>query len=436
MAGANTWRMPPQPASPPQQSLHLPGFQSRSHMIAVPLDYSDPNSPRLQVHARVLTAPGGENRPHLVFLQGGPGFEAPRPDGYPLYPGQTQSALDPAWLQPALDNYQVVLLDQRGTGLSTPPTRAEEWVTEDQVAYFRHLRADNIVRDCESLREYLGIEKWTVLGQSFGGFTTLTYLSLHPESVAAGIITGGLCPVGRHIDEVYSATWATMREKTLAFYRRYPHVRARISELMEYAADGQIRTAARDTVSVERLQTLGWALGAHPGQEHLLWLIEQDHRSPAFIHDLEAFLPFKGRNPLYAVLHESSYADGGPTNWSAHRTKPADFSADPTLLAGEHIHPGLFTEHAELSVYADAADVLAQENWPRIFSEDVLAQCQVPVAAAVYAEDAYVDMRLSLETAKLLPDSRVWVTNAYEHNGLRADVNVLRRLIAMAQDRR
>lgn len=52
-------------------------------------------------------------------------------------------------------------------------------------------------------RKLVGEEaKWTVLGQSFGGFCLLTYLSTYPEAVKAGLFTGGLPPVGRAPDEV------------------------------------------------------------------------------------------------------------------------------------------------------------------------------------------------------------------------------------------
>lgn len=51
-------------------------------------------------------------------------------------------------------------------------------------------------------RELVGEDtKWTVLGQSFGGFCLLTYLSKHPASVKAGLFTGGLAPVLRTPDE-------------------------------------------------------------------------------------------------------------------------------------------------------------------------------------------------------------------------------------------
>jgi hypothetical protein len=45
-------------------------------------------------------------------------------------------------------------------------------------------------------RRLLGEDvKWTTLGQSFGGFCTLTYLSLAPHGLEASLITGGLSPV-------------------------------------------------------------------------------------------------------------------------------------------------------------------------------------------------------------------------------------------------
>ena len=58
----------------------------------------------------------------------------------------------------------------------------------------------------------------------------------------------------------------------------------------------------------------------------------------------------------------------------------------------------------------------------------------MPVAAAVYYDDMYVPCEFSQETARWVPNMRLWVTNEYEHNGLRADGGaVLGRLLAMAR---
>jgi pimeloyl-ACP methyl ester carboxylesterase len=63
------------------------------------------------------------------------------------------------------------------------------------------------VRDLELIRAELSVERWSLLGQSFGAFTSLAYLSLAPEALREVLITGGLAPVtGRPVDEVYAAT--------------------------------------------------------------------------------------------------------------------------------------------------------------------------------------------------------------------------------------
>jgi pimeloyl-ACP methyl ester carboxylesterase len=84
--------------------------------------------------------------------------------------------------------YQVLLLDQRGTGLSSQISSEslEELETDEAKAeYLTHFRADSIVKDCETIRKQLTAgrsndeeSRITLLGQSFGGFCIATYLSL------------------------------------------------------------------------------------------------------------------------------------------------------------------------------------------------------------------------------------------------------------------
>lgn len=373
-----------------------------------------------------------DGKPFLVFLQGGPGNEAPRPA-----PGH------PPWLARALKDYRVVMLDQRGTGRSTPVfSRAtadghhvvsgplEGMAPKDQAEYLTHMRADGIVRDAELVRRALGVERWTLLGQSFGGFTSLRYLSEHPDSLAGVIITGGLPPVGRPIEDVYTTTWRTMIAKSEEFYRRFPEDRERMRELARLAAAGEIVLRGGRVLSPEVLRTIGSRLGMQGGMEEVHYLLGLDPRSAAFAHDISTML-MDGRTPLYSVVHESCYADGGITNWAGERTMPEEFEKDPTLLAGEHIHHLIFQEDPELRPFADAADILAAHNWDVLYDRDRLAGADVPVAAAIYADDAYVPREYSLETAALLADCRVWVTSEYEHNGLRMGPEVLDHLIGL-----
>ena len=409
---------------------HLPGLVLTNLLLDAPLDSANPDGGTIEVFARVVTGEGGSGKPYLVFLQGGPGHEAPRPS----------LGGAPSWLPRVLEDYQVVMLDQRGTGRSTPvglhSTTLAGRDAEAQAGYLTHFRADEIVNDCELVRTALGADRWTVLGQSFGGFTTLHYLSTRPESLAGAMITGGLSAVGHPIDDVYATTWQVMIAKSEAYYRRFPADRERVRELSGLCAQGGISLPNGDRVSPARFRTLGNHLGISGGAEELHYLFELDPQSPAFRHDLAEALPFAGRNPIYAVLHESSYADGVATRWSADRTMPDQVREDPTLLGGEHIHRTLFAEDSELAPFAAAADLLAEHQWNQLYFPERLARADVPVAASVYTGDAFVPLDYSLETAALLPDCRTWVTSEYEHNGLRADTAVIDHLIGLLKGRR
>ena len=423
--------------APARTDWTLPGLQLSDLVLPVPLDHAEPAGARIELFARLVARPGGEDLPLLVFLQGGPGSEAPRP-------------LDPAtppWLPRALRDHRVLMLDQRGTGRSTPvgpdvplPEGAipgartlREATGEQQARYLTHFRADSIVADAELLREALGLERWSLLGQSFGGFTTLRYLSAAASGVEKALFTGGLPTVGPGMDQVYATTWEGMIERSERHWARFPGDRDRFRRLADAAAAGTLRVAGGRSVGVETLRRLGHLLGASQGAERLHLLLDLDPASPAFSHDLAAALPFSGRNPLYAVIHESCWADGVATRWAAERTMPAAVAEDPTLLAGEHIHRELFAEDPELAPWAEAAHLLAEHEWPRLYDEQALRAAEVPGAAAVYHDDAYVPREHSLATAALLPGVRTWVTSEYEHNGLRASgEGVLDHLLDLA----
>ena len=182
------------------------------------------------------------------------------------------------------------------------------------------------------------------------------------------------------------------------------------------------------------MRTIGNQLGKDGGAEALHYLLERDPRSPAFVHDFEAMLPFDARNPLYAVIHESSYADGGATRWSAARVEPDDFRGDTQLLTGEHLFPWHFEDCVGLRPYREVASILGEHEWPRLFDPAVLAEVDVPCAAAIYADDPFVDREFSLETAALLPGMRKWLTDEFLHNGIRSGgERVLDRLIGLAR---
>ena len=197
---------------------------------------------------------------------------------------------------------------------------------------------------------------------------------------------------------------------------------------------GEVRAPDGSPVTRRLLRTIGNHLGMDGGAEGLHYLLERDPASPAFAHDLAGLLPFGGRNPLYAVIHESSYADGTATRWAAERVRPDDFGGDSLLLTGEHLYPWHFEDSPELAPYAEVAALLAEHPWPRLYDAAALAATDVPCAAAIYAHDAFVDRAFSEETAALLPGMRPWLTAEYHHNGLRTDGGrILDRLIGLAR---
>jgi pimeloyl-ACP methyl ester carboxylesterase len=398
------------------------------HELEVPLDHAAPDGPQITVFAREVADPDGRDRPFLVFLQGGPGSEAPRPTRHPSGPG---------WLDRALTEFRVLMLDQRGTGRSTPVGTAAlaGRSPAEQAEYLAHFRADAIVRDAELMRRALGVERWSVLGQSFGGLCVTTYLSIAPDGLREALITGGVPPVGRPVDDVYRATWARMLDRNARHYERYPQDRERVRALVARLESEPIELPSGDRLTARRLRQLGHGLGMSDGSDQLHYVLELDPDSPAFAHDVEGAVGF-ARNPLYALVHEACWADGVATRWSAERTMPDAWAEDPTLLFGEHVLPWMFEDFGALRPLREAADLLAEREWPRLYDPEQLARNDVPAAAAIYAEDPYVERVFSEETAARVRGLRPWVTSEYGHNGLRADgERILSRLIDLARGR-
>jgi pimeloyl-ACP methyl ester carboxylesterase len=403
-----------------------PGLVLVEHEFSVPLDHSRTGGERITVFAREVADPDGRDRPFLLFLQGGPGFEAARPTRHPT---------DPGWLDRALADFRVLMLDQRGTGRSSPVGSLGALSPGEQAERLAHFRADSIVRDAEWIRRELGAEPWSVLGQSFGGLCVTSYLSIAPEGLREAFITGGLPPLGPDIDDVYRATYARTLERNRRYYERYPADRERVRSLHEHVTAHDVRLPSGDRLTAGRLRQLGGVLGMSDGAERLHYLLELPRDAPAFLHDVDAAPPY-ARNPLYAILHEACWADGGTTNWAAERLLPGDYADAPELFTGEHVYPWMFEEYEALRPLRDAAQILAERTWPRLYDPERLRANTVPVAAAIYTGDMYVERAFSERTAAVIRGLRPWITSEYEHNGLRADGDrILGHLIDLARGR-
>ena len=410
------------------------------HVVEVPLDHADPGGRAIEVFAREVVAAdrAGDDLPWLLFLQGGPGGKSPRPG----------SGVGDAWVWHAARTHRVLLLDQRGTGRSTPVTaRTVQGLGDaDLAAYLRHFRADAIVDDAEVLRARLaGGRPWETLGQSYGGFVTMTYLSRAPEGLRACYVTGGLPGLTATADDVYARTFPRIARKNAEFHARHPGDAERLRAIADHLDEHDVRLPDGDRLTARRLRTLGGVFGMSDGYDRVHWLLEEawhgDELGDGFRHAVTGLTGWVD-TPL-GVLQEYTYGQPGmpPTAWAAQRAieQRPEFAADaePLLLTGETMFPWMFEEIASLRPFRGAAELLAAyDDWPALYDLDRLAANEVPVAALVYFDDMYVDADLSLDTASRVGNVRTWVTNEWEHDGLRAAAGrILPRLVELARQR-
>jgi proline iminopeptidase len=113
---------------------------------------------------------------HRLYVE-----EAGRPDGIPavFLHGGPGGGLTPTlrrFFDP--DRYRIVLIDQRGSGRSTPPGSVDDNTTW------------HLVGDLELIRAALGIDAWLVFGGSWGSTLALAYAQSHPDRVTGLILRG------------------------------------------------------------------------------------------------------------------------------------------------------------------------------------------------------------------------------------------------------
>lgn len=415
-------------------SRPVPGLVLIDHTIDVPLDWSRPEGATISIYAREVrgTENADQELPWLLFLQGGPGGKAPRPTNRS------------GWLNRALSQYRVLLLDQRGTGRSTPVTaRLANSMSAAQLAtYLTHHRAPSIVRDAEALRAVVGGgQPWSTLGQSYGGFCTFSYLSFAPAGLVKCLVTGGMPPIGLTPDAVYERTWRQVLAKNAEYFRRFPADRDVLNSIRDRISSAPpIRLPGGDRLTVNRLQALGIAFGGSTGFAEVHYLLEEAfdglELSATFCAAIESATA-QATSPLYALLQEAIYCEGVASQWAATRTRSESAALASTatdlLFTGEMMERWRFTEEAALGPFAEAADLLhAKSDWDPLYDSSVLAVNQIPVAAAVYFDDMYVDAGASLATAREISGVRPWVTNEFEHDGLRSDPAVFDHLHDLA----
>jgi hypothetical protein len=168
-------------------------------------------------------------------------------------------------------------------------------------------------------------------------------------------------------------------------------------------------------------------------------VFDGDEVSTVFLSEVERRTGH-ATQPLYAVLQEACYCSGTASRWASQRIRaefpPAAPDAEQLILFGEMKDSSIYVDEARMRPFAEAMNILqAKDDWPDLYDVDGLANNAVPVAAAVYFDDLYVDADLSLKTAAHVPNLRPWVTNEFEHDGLRSEERVFARVRDLASGR-
>jgi hypothetical protein len=110
-----------------------------------------------------------------------------------------------------------------------------------------------------------------------------------------------------------------------------------------------------------------------------------------------------------------------------------DLKNDQIYFTGEMIYPWMFDEYNCLKPLKEVAQKLADySDWQPLYDAKALKKNTVPCVGTIYYGDLYVDRVLAEKTAKTIRGCQYWLTNEYEHDGLRQDgEKVLDHLLAM-----
>ena len=423
------------------------GMRTAEHYFTVPLDHfappgADTAGETITVFAReYVSAEHSEAAaaalPWLLYLQGGPGGR-----------GNRFTALG-GWSKAAAKDFRILMLDQRGTGLSSPVDRNTLPARGDaaaQALYLEHFRADSIVADAELIRQALGSEPWSVYGQSYGGFCALTYLSFAPAGLREVLITGGLAPLTGPADRVYRETFKRVAARNAQYFGWYPEDRETVNRIARHLRGTEEFLPGGERLTVERFQMVGSYLGGNTRVDGLHNLLEDafvatargERLSDAFLEQVRSLVS-RAANPLYALMHESIYGQGMATDWAAWRVLKEfpEFSpaAPELLLTGEMVYPWYFEQDTALRPLKDVAELLAAKaDWKPLYDPAQLAANTVPAAAAVYHDDIYVEHGLSLETAAAVRGLQAWESGDFHHDGIADDGEaIFGRLLGMVR---
>ncbi|WP_130733851.1 alpha/beta fold hydrolase [Flavobacterium sp. J27] len=234
----------------------------------------------------------GMGKPILI-INGGPGMNS---EGFSYLANEL-----------AKRNYKSIIYDQRGTGKSTLKNINSETVTMDVM-----------VEDLENLRKHLKIERWTILGHSFGGILATYYTSKYPERIDKLIFSssGGVnMNFTTNIEERLENNLTQTQLDSLAYYQRKitngDHSVVTAKQSAKYLAFAYVYDKSKAPVIAERLTQVNTEINALVFNN----LIEIKYDcSHAFTNFKQPVLILQGKNDIISVATASEIAKAFPTS--------------------------------------------------------------------------------------------------------------------------
>ncbi|PSR92269.1 Alpha/Beta hydrolase protein [Coniella lustricola] len=378
-------------------------------------------------------------RPILLYLCGGPGADNP-----PCRVSQMNRTL-------LHKGYSILYVDYRGCGDSSPVSsrklqQRSQFDDSKKAQYLTKFGQDNIVRDLEAIRLCLSnilasgkTIKWTTLGQSYGGYISLTYLSMHPEGLQEVFITGGLPPCGMNIENYFRVEYQDIVARNKAFYQAYPDADAlvrKIMRLISHIGPKNIQMSGRGYMTGQKLLTLGRQFGSKvgfPEVYNLLRKIESNLKTDGQLHadtthEFESILHIDER-PLYPILLEQTWCSGGPTRWAAERVARTIHGFEYLRANADGAYPDIALTPAEQPIYFNAntycrfhydtheelidlkaaVELLAEHDWECPYDYEKLRanRLAVPVYAIVFEQDMHLEAGVAAKTASMVGGLKV-----------------------------
>jgi proline iminopeptidase len=256
------------------------------------------------------------------------------PDGVPVVllhggPGAGCGGHSRRWFDPAV--HRAVLFDQRGCGRSRP-------LADSAAADLRTNTTDHLIADIEALRTHLSIERWTVVGLSWGVTLGLAYAQRHAERVSRMVLAA--VTAGRR----FETEWIT-RGMRRVFPREWEQFASLVPEAERGGdlAAAYARLLANPDPAVSDEAALAWCrwedthvslatgvepdLQLMPAQERQVFarLVTHYWSQGCFLDDTPILCNMEAIERIPAVLIHGQYDVSSPldTAWDLHQRWPA-----------------------------------------------------------------------------------------------------------------